>query len=182
MRVIAGEAKGRKLVTAKGLSTRPTSDKVREAIFGAIGPDVVEARVLDLFAGSGAMGIEALSRGAGFAVFVEPARGAVAAIEQNLATCALGTRADIVQKKFPVVLGVLQDRKDRFDFAFVDPPYGTDVIYEVLKHLVKADIFAPGALLVAEHDSRDKVRADVLGLRVAREKTYGSTAVTFLEC
>lgn len=181
MRVAGGTAKGRTLRTAKGLAVRPTADKVKQAIFNVLGRESAAKKVLDLFAGSGALGIEALSRGATFCVFLDESRHAEEAIRRNVAECGFGTRADVFRKRFPASLEFLRARKDRFDLVLVDPPYGKETIYPILKVLLAADIFLPGAVVVAEHEAGDPVRADVLGAKVLQEKRYGGTAVTFLE-
>ncbi|MBZ0254235.1 MAG: RsmD family RNA methyltransferase, partial [Candidatus Methylomirabilis sp.] len=121
------------------------------------------------------------SRGAVFCVFIDESRHAEEAVRRNVSECGFGTRADVFRKRFPAVLEFLRARKERFDLVLVDPPYGKETIYPILKTLVAAEIFASGAVVAAEHEAGDPVRADVLGVRVLQEKRYGSTAVTFLE-
>ena len=173
MRVIAGSRKGHKLVPPRGLDTRPTSDRVRENIFNLVGP-VDGARVLDLFAGSGALGIEALSRGAASAVFVEHDPDAVHAIERNLDRLRL-TGARVVRGD--VVRTVAQEATAgaKYDLVLVDPPYGmlTDIQSRLARHL--PSLLAANGLLVVETDARMEPE---LPLPVRASRKYGQTRVT----
>lgn len=168
MRVIAGELGGRKLVSPDGTATRPTTDRVREAIFNALGSaGMIEgALVADLFAGTGAVGIEALSRGASHCTFVERDRTALRALEENLATLDLGARSRVLRSDAGPAATTLD-----VDIAFVDPPYDFDGWSELL-----STIRAP--YVVAE--SGRPIDA-VDGWEVARTKRYGRTWVSFLE-
>ena len=167
MRVVAGELKGRRLVAPAGGATRPTTDKVREAVFNALASldAVVDARVLDLYAGSGALGIEALSRGAAHCTFVERDRGAVAAIDENIATLGLTGRARVV-----VADGIASAARVDAELAFADPPYDFDD-WPRLLGAVRAD------LVVAEAAATVPAPA---GWEQGRVKRYGRTWVTFL--
>jgi 16S rRNA (guanine966-N2)-methyltransferase len=166
MRVIAGSAKGRKLASPSGRGTRPTSDKVREAMFGMLGSlDVIDgARVVDLFAGSGALGIEALSRGAAHATFVERERDAINVIERNLATTGFGDQAVIVRGDAAAFDGSV-------DVAFADPPYDFDG-WPALLDALHADV------AIVESDRDIDVGAKWL---VSRVRRYGSTVVTLAQ-
>jgi 16S rRNA (guanine966-N2)-methyltransferase len=168
VRVVAGEAKGRRLVTPRGTDTRPTSDRVREAIFNSLGSlDLLAgATVLDLFAGSGALGIEALSRGAAAAVFVEHDRHAVEALRANLATTGLGDRATVVAGDAWAHLA----HAAPVDLALLDPPYAFDGWIGLLAAV-------PAPVAVVESD-RSVDPGD--GWRVVREKRYGTTVVAIV--
>jgi 16S rRNA (guanine966-N2)-methyltransferase len=170
MRVIAGTAKGRRLVAPAGLDTRPTSDRVRGALFNALGSmgAVDGAVVLDLFAGSGALGIEALSRGAAHVTFVDHDRHAVATIRANLAATGLAERATVVQRDAPSFAGT---DPHHYDLALLDPPYDFDGWTSLLAAL-------PAPRAVVESD-----RAIDAGgpWSVVREKRYGTTVVTIVE-
>jgi 16S rRNA (guanine966-N2)-methyltransferase len=170
VRVVAGTARGRRLVAPPGASTRPTADRVREAVFNSLGSlgAVDDARVLDLFAGSGALGIEALSRGARHATFVDDDTAALRAIRENLDTTGLGDRATVVQRRVEDYLVELATASEAVDVAVIDPPYAFDSWPELLARL-------PAALVVAESDRAVTVPAD---WRVLREKRYGTTVVT----
>ncbi len=180
MRVIGGTWGGRRLLgPPRGAETRPTSDRVREAVFSLLGGRCVGARVLDLFAGTGAMGIEALSRGALHATFVELDRGLCQTVETNLdnleADRALHT---IVRRDVRRALPKLQGP---FDLVFVDPPYGHLLEREALVGLSLPGLLAPDALVVVEHSSRDEVTLPAAALEtldLADHRAYGDTAVS----
>ena len=176
MRVIAGTRKGHKLVAPHGLDTRPTSDRVRENIFNLIGP-VDGARVLDLFAGSGALGIEALSRGAASAVFVERDPDALRAIERNLDHLRL-TGARVVRGDVLRTIAQEATAGAKYDLVLVDPPY--DMLTEIQPRLARhlPPLLAPDGLLVLETDSRVQPELP-LPLRTSRR--YGQTRVTLFE-
>jgi 16S rRNA (guanine966-N2)-methyltransferase len=176
MRVIAGSRKGHKLVAPRGLDTRPTSDRVRENIFNLVGP-VDGARVLDLFAGSGALGIEALSRGAASAVFVEHDVDAVRTIEQNLDRLRL-TGARVVRADVLFTLAQEATAGAKYDLVLVDPPYGmlTAIQPRLARHL--PPLLAADGLLVVETDSRAEPE---LPLPIRTTRKYGQTRVTLFE-
>ncbi len=173
MRVIAGSAKGRKLQTLEGVDVRPTTDKVKEAIFSAIQFDLYEASVLDLFAGSGQMGIEAISRGANQAVFVDMSARSLNIVRSNLSSADMQDKAMCYQadgKDF------LKTDRNRYHIAFLDPPYGKGLIEEVLPTL--ADRIVSGGKVVCEHE-KELVLPDAVGsLSVKKRYRYGKINVT----
>lgn len=180
MRVIAGSAKGRRLVVPAGESVRPTADRVREALFSSLQPILRGARVLDLFAGSGALGIEALSRGAEHATFVEPDRKALEAIKTNLETATLTDRADVIAGRAVAHLRTLDPGNGtpgRIDLAFLDPPYalGDEELADVLTALQPA--LAPDATVIVERDSRSDPPRWPAGMEPAEPRAYGSTTL-----
>jgi 16S rRNA (guanine966-N2)-methyltransferase len=176
VRIIAGSHKGHRLVAPKGADTRPTGDRVREAAFNLIGP-VDGAGVLDLFAGSGAMGLEALSRGAERVVFVESDREAVRAIEANLDK--LGFRGVVSRSDAVRALGQEAAAGRRYDLVLVDPPYGmlADLMPRLQRHLPA--VLAPDGLLVVESGARDEPLLEGLAVRTSRR--YGSARLTLFE-
>jgi 16S rRNA (guanine966-N2)-methyltransferase len=175
VRVIAGEHKGRKLRTTKGTITRPTAGRVREALFSSLGPLEGE-RVLDLFAGSGALGIEALSRGAGQALFVEADRHALSALRANLETLGLDEpQAEIRAAEAIRTLQDLAKSADVYDLVLLDPPYDSvDMLSTQLARTVPA-VLASGARVVCESDRRSPLQ---LPLPIAFERRYGDTLLT----
>ncbi|MCA1840539.1 MAG: 16S rRNA (guanine(966)-N(2))-methyltransferase RsmD [Actinomycetota bacterium] len=180
LRIIAGSLKGRKINGSHGPRTRPTSDKVREAIFSSLGERVGGARVLDLYAGSGAMGIEALSRGAAQAVFVEAASSSAALIDENLAS--LGLKAYSNVKVMPVETFMSDLGHERFDLIFLDPPYDEPLPWHDLEALAAAGAMPGGAFVVIETASRnlgDDLAAP-LGFALRGLRSYGDTAVIHL--
>jgi 16S rRNA (guanine966-N2)-methyltransferase len=180
-RVIAGSARGVRL-RAPGSGTRPFADRVKQTLFAILEPDLPGARVLDLFAGSGAAGIEALSRGAALAIFVEKDTGATAVIEANLrATSLAGPEAQVVRSDAVAAIGRSPIAGSAFDIAIVDPPYAeTDLLTRTLEALGAPDApLKPGARVVAKHFWRDRP-PDRIGLLASeRDRRFGETALTF---
>jgi len=174
MRVIAGRLGGRRLKAPRGRRTRPTSDRVREAVFALLG-DLDAARVLDLFAGAGGLGIEALSRGAARAVFIEQAGAAVAALRENLDALALGPPE--VEVRHAEALAALQSarrRSEKYDLVFIDPPYDRAQGLERRLAELLPPLLGPGARVVVESDRRAPLR---LALPLQRERVYGDTSI-----
>ena len=171
-RIIGGTAGGRRLRTPTGVATRPTADRVREALFSILGERVQDARVLDLFAGSGALGIEALSRGAATATFVDKAAPAIRAVGTNLE--ALGADGTVVRAEARRFLGGASRSGRSYDLVFLDPPYRLDAaLAAALPEAVKA-VLAPGATVVSESDRRAPLEID---LPLDDERRYGDTLI-----
>src|SRR5262249_12691645 len=153
MRVIAGKYRSRRLLAPAGIETRPTSDRLCETLFNVLGPAVSESLWLDLFAGSGAIGIEALSRGAGMVYFVESSKRAAAAIRSNLAALEVNQGFEVLERDVTAALRALDSRLVACDFCFLDPPYRKqDTYQEVLELLSKSRLLKPGSRVIAEHD------------------------------
>lgn len=182
MRVVGGSDRGRRLRAPRGRRTRPTADRMRVALFDILGPAVAGMRVLDLFAGTGAVGIEALSRGATRAVFVERDRDALRALRANLATLRLGReQARVVAGDAVAVLPVLEASEAPFDLIFLDPPYAGELAARALAALARSALVHPGTRVVVQHSGRTPLPVPA-GLRAAREpRRFGDTALTFLE-
>jgi 16S rRNA (guanine966-N2)-methyltransferase len=178
VRVIGGECKGRKLSVTRGRLIRPTSDRVREAIFDILGPVWIFRRVLDLFAGTGSLGIEALSRGAEEAVFVEQGKGALTVLKGNLEALGLQARAWVLPLPAKKGIAVLGERGGVFDLIFMDPPYGKDVVGKTIEEIVRRGILAAAGVIVAEHASRDRILPPV-DLTLSQQRRYGDTTVSF---
>ena len=173
MRVITGTARGRRLETPDGPATRPTAARVKEAVFSIIQFEVEAARVLDLFAGSGQMGIEALSRGARHCVFVDSDRAGQAAIRRNLEHTGLQENARLSGTD---VLSYLSTAKGPVDIVFVDPPYQKGLIPAVLEKL--APLMRPGGAVICETAKGEELPACVGALELHRQYAYGKTAVS----
>lgn len=177
MRVITGSARGRRLGELKGMETRPTTDKVKESIFNCIQFDVEGARVLDLFAGTGQLGIEALSRGAESALFVDKRADAVKLVRENLELCRLAERAQVICGDS---LAQLASLRTKFDIVFLDPPYDSTLLEQAIEKIVSFDILAPGGIIVAE-SALDKALAEPAApYRLGREYRYGKIKVTLI--
>jgi len=174
LRVIAGSLKGRRLHTPDWDGLRPTSDKLRETLFNVVAARVGEARVLDGFAGTGAIGIEALSRGAAQVTFVESDPRALRLIERNLQNCAVNDRYAIIRARFADAARRLQ--RGSFELIFLDPPYGPDVIVSSLE--AAAPLVAPGGVLILEHARRDAAPDHAVSLAKTRDIMSGDSALT----
>ncbi|MEK7773926.1 MAG: 16S rRNA (guanine(966)-N(2))-methyltransferase RsmD [Deltaproteobacteria bacterium] len=180
MRVIAGKCRGRRLSGFAGLSIRPTSDKVREAVFNILPRDFSFKKVIDLFAGTGAMGIEALSRGSEEAVFVEIDSKAVSVIKKNIEACGL-ENAVILKKDVLGSIRFFSRKGTGFDLIIVDPPYDTSLFEETIKAVDKARLLNSSGVLVAETSRRAPLKAGLENLEVMDERKYGDTLVYFLK-
>jgi len=175
MRIIAGLHRGRRLVTPRGRATRPTSDRARETLFALLG-DLQGIRFLDLFAGSGAVGIEALSRGAAHVSFVESAPPALAALRANLQTLAATTTTTVVSRPLP---GGIDRLTGPFDLVFLDPPYAAaHLLTQTLARLTGA-VIVPEGVVVVEHDARHAPLVPA-GLIADTTRRVGETAFTFV--
>ena len=177
MRVIAGLAKGREITAPKGMNTRPTLAKVNEAIFGMIQFDIEGASVLDLFSGSGGLGIEAISRGAERAVFCDCDRSAYNAVKTNLKKLGFEDRADVRFGDSIALIGSLALEGKRFGIVLLDPPYETDLESRAIKALDERGVLEPGAILICEHSQKNPP-AFTDRFSVRKPKKYGDSYVT----
>jgi 16S rRNA (guanine966-N2)-methyltransferase len=178
MRVISGSAKGRSLKAVPGTSTRPTTDKVKEAIFSMIGPYFDGGQVLDLFAGTGGLGIEALSRGMQKAVFIDIEKKSIDTIQHNLQTAGLKDQAEVFRTDAARALKALAKRDQRFELVFLDPPYKMKVIAELISTMDEQKLLEDQAVVVVEHDANDVLLEAIGGFEQQRRAEYGDTAVT----
>ena len=169
MRVISGKYKGRKLVAPTGLNTRPTLDRVKETLFNIIAGDLHGARVLDLFAGSGQLGVECLSRGASEVVFVDGSREAINCIKQNLSFVT--DKNTVLFAKYPAVLGLLVGQ---FDVVLLDPPFKSGVYTEVMEELLKRNLLNDNALVVCECDVKQEMPQNIGSLVLEKQRKAGS--------
>lgn len=172
MRVIAGKHRGRVLAEFAGKEVRPTSDRVKESLFGILSLRLQGARVLDLFCGSGALGIESLSRGASEVVFNDLSRDSLAILKRNLALVKEEGR--IVNRDY---LACLQTVDGQFDLIFSDPPYALDILPDILQAVKERGLLTKGGLLV--HESEREEEAEVEGMEKCDERRYGRTKLTF---
>lgn len=174
MRVIAGSARGTQLVTPEGQDTRPTTDKVREAVYGSLQFRLRDARVLDLFAGSGAMGIEALSRGAAHCTFIDKARTAVNCVNANIKKCRLESTSTVLCTDSAAWL---KTATGKFDIIILDPPYASGIYESVMGVIKERELLAEDGIVVLEHDGS----IDIEGFEKVRDKRYGKIHVTMYE-
>ena len=180
MRIIAGQWRGKTLRSVKGMATRPTSDRVRESLFNILSLRIRDANVLDLFAGTGALGIEALSRGAKSAVFVDESKEAAAVIRKNLEECRLMEKARIIRWNIARNLNCLNRYDKHFDLIFMDPPYHSGLIAPALAHLTAENCLADSACIVIEHDISEDISEDIRHFYLSDQRKYGRTFISFL--
>ncbi|MEW6192657.1 MAG: 16S rRNA (guanine(966)-N(2))-methyltransferase RsmD [Bacillota bacterium] len=178
MRVIGGSAKRRRLLTPPGRSIRSTADRVKEALFNILAAKTPGARFLDLFAGTGSVGIEALSRGAARVVFVERSPRALTIIRENLRRTGFGDRAVVFAQDALVALSVLGRRGEQFDVIYIDPPYGRGYEAKALAVIGSRGLLAPGGVAISESDCRDN-SPEVENLTLFRRERYGDTVLSF---
>lgn len=179
MRVIAGREKGRRLHTVSSTSTRPTTDRVKEALFNIIGNSIYDASFLDLFAGNGGIGIEALSRGAKTAVFVEKNRLCTETIKLNLTITSFLDQGEIIIKDVFSGLKILGGRDEKFNFIFLDPPYSRGLIEPTLRFINKYKLLSHNGLVICEHNIKEEIPKLMLKLSRVRTENYGDTAIGF---
>jgi 16S rRNA (guanine966-N2)-methyltransferase len=178
MRIIAGEARGRRLFAPDGDETRPTADRVKESLFNILGPKVTGASVLDLFAGSGALALEAISRGAAFAALVDASRDAIKVIERNIALVRAEDRTLLIRADWREALLKLKGR--RFSLVFLDPPYRMQDVYPAAAAALKAqDLLEPGAVILMEYAAKSPLSPPA-GFEIFDERRYGDTSVALI--
>ena len=175
MRVITGRARGVALKTPDGILTRPTADRVKEALFSIIQFDIPGARVLDLFGGTGQLGIEALSRDAAFAVFVDEREDACKLIKENLRRTKLEQNARVVRSDY---LAFLNSCREKFDIIFLDPPYAEVFLENSLKLITEIDILQSGGIIVSERPLGKELSLDFSGFSRSKDYKYGKTLLT----
>lgn len=175
MRVITGTAGGVRLKTPDGMLTRPTADRVKEAVFSVIQFEIPGSRFLDLFGGSGQMGIEALSRGAASAVFVDGRRDACRLIQENLKLTHLQNRAVVIQSDY---MRYLESCKETFDLIFLDPPYAEVFLENALKRISEIDILSDRGIIICERPADKLTDLNISGLWRGKDYRYGKTWIT----
>lgn len=180
MRIIGGTLKGRKLATFRGMTIRPTADRLREAIFNILGERVKATVVLDLFAGTGSFGIEALSRGALAAVFVDSSKEAIATIRKNLRSFHLENCARTIRWNILKNLNCIKSHDGGFDLVFLDPPYNQEHIKPALTNLGQNVSIPKGACIVIEHSCDEPIPAEISVFVLTDQRKYGQTLVSFL--
>lgn len=181
MRVIAGSARRLNLETVKGMETRPTTDRIKETLFNMLNPYMQGCLFLDLFSGSGAIGIEALSRGAKKAWFVENQKDAIQCIKQNLIHTKLNKQAEVMQTDAVTAIRQLKKQEIQFDYIFMDPPYGQGLEHQVLEELADSEIVTDDTTIIIESNLTDIFEyVEQLGFHVEKEKIYKTNKHVFV--
>ena len=175
MRVISGKARGVQLKTPDGMATRPTADRVKEALFSIIQFDIPAAKVLDLFGGTGQLGIEALSRGAKSAVFVDAGEPACRLIRENLRRAKLESDATVIRSDY---LAYLKRCKEKFDIIFLDPPYAEVFLENALNCIAEIDILQSGGIIIAERPVGKEIPVELAGFTRSKDYKYGTVLLT----
>ena len=181
LRIVAGTVKGRRLKIPSGENVRPTQDRIRESLFNILGSDLNGQQVLDLFAGSGALGIEALSRGAAYTLFIDSRHACVQTIQDNLLKCGFQEEAGVIQGKLPGDLGKIKKNAlpERYDVVFLDPPYNLWDKGELLDQLLQFNLLKEDARIVYEHYYKDIFQQVPQGFIMEEQRRYGDTVLTF---
>ena len=179
MRVIAGSAKGRILKSVPGSGTRPITDRVKKALFDILGPSIARTRVLDLFAGTGSVGIEALSRGAAYATFVERERRAIRTIEENLAITGLAGKDRVVQED--VFHFLARQAEQPFDIVYIAPPQFQGLWARTLQALDETAHLARGGVVIMQIFPKEYAPLDLTRLKLVDQRRYGSTLLCFYQ-
>ncbi len=181
MRIIAGDKRGCAISAPKGIDTRPTLDRVKESLFGILQFEIYGRRVLDLFAGSGALGLEALSRGAQSAVFCDKSRESVGIINANIKKLGYGSKCRVYGCDWERAASMMEGRGDRFDIVFIDPPYGAGIAAKAAAALYNKGLLAEDFIIVLEHDAKLPPMIDCEKLEVYDLRSYGElTAISFI--
>ena len=182
MRIISGTARGTKLFTLEGLDTRPTLDRVKEPLFNIINFDLEDAVVLDLFAGSGALGLEAISRGSKKVFLCEKNRNAANIVEKNIEKTKFQDQAILIRNDFEKAISFIEQLNEKIDVVFIDPPYKTDLIKKSLEKILDSDILNDDFIIIAETDEPERILKDIniLNINVFDTRKYGRVSLIFL--
>lgn len=178
MRVISGSARGKKLLCVDNMDIRPTLDRVKESVFNMIAFDIPDSCVLDLFSGSGSLGIEALSRGAAHCTFVDKSAASVAVTKENLKATRLDTIADVVCADS---IDFINKTDKKFDIIFIDPPYESDLYEKSLSAILKAHILKDDGFIVAEYDTEITPVFSTDGYNIIKDKKYGRVRILIMK-
>lgn len=179
LRVISGSARGHRLKTPDSKATRPTADRVKESLFNIIAPHIESSNILDLYAGTGSLGIEALSRGAAAAVFVDSSDVNLKIIKYNLVHTRLEEKGRIIRGKLPDAVNLCGICSSKYDIVFMDPPYGKNFVIKTLNVILKSDIINKNGTIIIEREKDDKVPQKLGNIELVREKAYGGTVLSF---
>lgn len=179
MRIIAGDAKGRRIITPTGRNIRPTADRVKESLFNILGEKVPDSLVLDLFAGTGNLGLESLSRGAKLSIFIDFNKESIRIINENIKLLKYEGASEVYHNDAYGALNILAKRKMKFDIIFVDPPYHKDIVPAVIHKISELDLIDTAGIIAVEHDVNDRLPDSISNMTSCKSSTYGDTMLTF---
>jgi 16S rRNA (guanine966-N2)-methyltransferase len=179
LRVIAGEYRGRRLDRIEGMDIRPTSDKVKGSLFNILGDSVIDSAFLDLFGGTGGIGIEALSRGAEHVVFIDTDIKSIKVLKGNLEHLNIIDNVEVLNTDYSTGISKLYNNNKKFDIIFIDPPYSVGLAQNALVEIDKHPILAQSGLIIVEHGSKDEMPSSQGKLYMYRSKQYGNTTLSF---
>ena len=179
MRVISGKARGLKLNTPKNDDVRPTTDRVKESLFNMINSYIMDSEILDLFAGTGSLGIECLSRGANQCIFVDNSKESINIVKSNIKKARVENESIVLNLDFKSAINSLSLKNKQFDVIFMDPPYYKNMFSDALLSVDENELLKEDGIIVVEHDTVDKFPDNMGRLYKSREKKYGNTTITF---
>lgn len=179
LRVISGKVRGLKLNAPKNEDVRPTTDRVKESLFNIINSYIMDSKVLDLFAGTGSLGIECLSRGAKECVFVDISKESISIVKSNIKKARVENESSIINSDFNDAIKKLQVQNKKFDVIFMDPPYYKDMFVKALESIDNAKLLEYEGIIIIEHDTKDTFPERIGSLEKNRSKKYGNTTLTF---
>ncbi|MDR1773700.1 MAG: 16S rRNA (guanine(966)-N(2))-methyltransferase RsmD [Clostridioides sp.] len=181
MRIISGKVRGLKLETPKNDDIRPTTDRIKESVFNIINSYILDSEVLDLFSGSGSLGLECISRGAKKCVFVDSNKESINLLKKNIRKTRFEENSEVFNLDFRDALGQFGTKNKKFDLIFLDPPYHEGLFEEALQKIQKNNLIKEDSLIIVEHDTEDKLPDKIDKLSKKDERKYGKTTITFYE-
>lgn len=179
MRIITGSAKGRRIEAPEGEGTRPTSDKVKGAVFNILRNKVEDAAVLDMFSGTGNLGLEALSRGAGRCIFIEKDQKAFQILKKNITSLGFEESCEMYHQDAFISIEKIKKRGMKFDIIFLDPPYGRQMVIKAIEEISRLDILDYDGIIISEQDETDILPDKIGNIEAYRTEKYGRTKITF---
>lgn len=179
MRIITGIAKGRKITAPEGMDTRPTSDRVKESLFNIISKKIYGARVLDMFSGTGNLGLEAISRGAEWCTFIEKNNATYKILLENIDNLGFKEKCDLYNRDAFDVLEMLGKKSDKYDIIFLDPPYSKGLVEKAIMGISEKSLMDDEGIIMSEYDENDIIPEDINGIKIYRTEKYGRTKISF---